>query len=132
MKSPQTPKLFPVFNVKRRPHRLSTIPTSARFTTSASRTDLIRRYISLRQEESAENATINRELSLLKRAFDLARECTSPKVRIVPSIPMLKELNVRKGFLESDHYHRLAAECARVGLWMRALFELGFTYGWRD
>jgi hypothetical protein len=88
-------------------------------------TDLIRRYISFRQEQDAENATINRELSLLKRAFNLARECMPPKVRIVPYIPMLKELNVRKGFFESDHYHRLAAECAQVGLWMRALSSLG-------
>jgi serine/threonine protein kinase len=29
---PKTPKRWPVFNAKRRPHRLSTIPTSARFT----------------------------------------------------------------------------------------------------
>ena len=32
------PKLWPVFNAKRRPHRLSTIPTSARFTRSTNRT----------------------------------------------------------------------------------------------
>ena len=32
--------------------------------------------------EGAENATINRELSLLKRAFNLAREGTPPKVRV--------------------------------------------------
>jgi integrase len=111
--------------------RLHLLPFFTRRPAMDITTDLIRRYISLRQEENAENATINRELSLLKRAFNLARECTPPKVRIVPYIPMLKESNVRKGFFELDHYYRFAAECAQVGLWMRAIFELGFIYGWR-
>jgi integrase len=94
-------------------------------------TDRIRRYIEARRAEGAQNASINRELALLKRAFNLARECTPPKVRISPYIPMLKESNVRKGFLESDGYSRLADECASVGLWMRAILECGHTYGWR-
>ncbi len=75
--------------------------------------------------------TINRELALLKRAFNLARECSPPKVQLVPHIPMLKESNVRKGFLPSEGYARLAERCSRIGLWMRALFECGYTYGWR-
>ncbi len=94
-------------------------------------TDHVRRYICHRQQEGAENATINRELAVIKRSFNLARECTPPKVRIVPYIPMLKESNIRRGFLESDQYIHLAAECTDVGLWMRSLFEVGFTYGWR-
>jgi integrase len=44
---------------------------------------------------------------------------------------MLKENNTRKGFLESAQYDELARECAKYGLWMRTLFELGYTYGWR-
>jgi integrase len=44
---------------------------------------------------------------------------------------MLKESNVRLGFLESAGYTRLAEECGRVGLWMRALLECGYTHGWR-
>jgi integrase len=44
---------------------------------------------------------------------------------------MVKESNVRKGFLESGGYARLAEECGRVGLWMRALLECGYSYGWR-
>jgi integrase len=94
-------------------------------------TDRVRRYTEARLAEGATNASINRELALLKRAFNLARECTPPKVKIVPHIPMLKETNVRKGFLESDAYTRLAEECARAGLWMRAILECGHTYGWR-
>ncbi|MGA7471133.1 MAG: site-specific integrase, partial [Candidatus Sulfotelmatobacter sp.] len=37
----------------------------------------------------------------------------------------------RTGFLESKQHDNLAAECAKVGLWMRAIFEVGVTYGWR-
>ena len=68
---------------------------------------------------------------MLKRAFNLARECTPPKVKVVPFIPMLKEANVRRGFVESSGYARLAQECATAGLWMRALLECGYSYGWR-
>jgi integrase len=94
-------------------------------------TDHVRRYIEARLAEGAQSATINRELALLKRAFNLGRECTPPKIRMVPYIPMLQERNTRKGFLESDGYSRVAAECATVGVWMRAIFECGYTYGWR-
>jgi integrase len=94
-------------------------------------TDRVRRYIDARLDEGAQAATINRELALLKRAFNLARECTPPKVKIVPYIPMLKESNVRRGFIEPSAYGRLAEHCGRVGLWMRALLECGYTYGWR-
>src|SRR6266566_7310322 len=93
-------------------------------------TDRVRCYIETRLAGGAQNATINRELALLKRAFNLGRECTPPKIRMVPYIPMLQERNTRKGFLESDGYSRVAAECTKIGLWMRALFECGYTYGW--
>jgi len=44
---------------------------------------------------------------------------------------MLTESNVRRGFLEPDGYARLANECAKVGLWLRALFEAAYTFGFR-
>jgi integrase len=94
-------------------------------------TDLVNRYIDKRQQEGARDATINRELALLKRAFHLGRECTPPKVHNVPYIKMLKENNTRKGFLEPTQYDKLARECAKYGLWLRTLFELAYTYGWR-
>jgi integrase len=93
-------------------------------------TDRVRRYVDARLTAGAQPATINRELALLKRAFNLARECTPPKVKIVPYIPMLRESNVRRGFMDSAGYARLAQQCGRVGLWLRALLECGYTYGW--
>jgi integrase len=92
---------------------------------------LVARYIDSRQREEAENATINRELAALKRMFSLARQSTPPKVNAVPYIAMLREDNIRTGFLESKQHDSLAAETGKVGLWLRAMFETGYTYGWR-
>jgi integrase len=92
---------------------------------------LVARYIDARQQEGAENATINRELAALKRMFNLARQSTPPKVNTVPYIAMLRENNIRTGFLESRQHDSLAAETGKIGLWLRAMFEVGYTYGWR-
>jgi integrase len=92
---------------------------------------LVARYIDSRQQERAENATINRGLAALKRMFNLARQSTPPKVQSVPYIAMLKEDNIRTGFLESKQHDSLAAETGKIGLWLRAMFETAYTYGWR-
>jgi integrase len=52
----------------------------------------------------AANATINRELALLKYAFHLGWKSTPRKVGSVPYIPLLEEHNVRKGFFEHDQF----------------------------
>jgi len=70
-------------------------------------TSEIRRYIAQRRREEASNASINRELAILKRAFHLAAESDPPRVNRVPHFSMLEENNVRKGFLEHDAYTKL-------------------------
>jgi integrase len=63
------------------------------------------KYIEQRQSEGAMNATINREIALLRRSFNLARR--SGKLIIVPILPSkLAEHNVRKGFFERDDFLR--------------------------
>ena len=63
-----------------------------------------------REYGPASNATINRSLALLRRAFNLGKRATPPKVGNVPFIPILAENNVRKGFFEHDAF--LAVRCA--------------------
>ena len=62
-------------------------------------TPRIKKYIQQRKDEGAANATINRELSALKRMFNLAAKCVPPKMVQIPHVPMLKENNTAKGIL---------------------------------
>jgi integrase len=94
--------------------------------------DVLSAYIDRRQEAKAKNATINREMAALKRMFHLGHQATPPKVLRVPHFPRLTERNVRTGFVEDEAYTKLAQTCAVAGLWMRGLFECGYTYGWRS
>lgn len=59
----------------------------------------VREYIERRKREAA-NATINRELAIVRRAYNLGVHDDPPLVYRVPRIPKLKENNVREGFLE--------------------------------
>jgi site-specific recombinase XerD len=61
-------------------------------------------YVAARQDAGAANATINRELAALKRAYTLATRATPPKLHAAPYIALLQEHNVRKGFFERDQF----------------------------
>jgi integrase len=88
----------------------------------------IKGYIGKRQADGVSNATINRELSAIKRAFNLAARCTPPKVAQVPYIPMLKENNVRKGFIEHEEYSGLLKELPD---YLKPVLTFAYFTGWR-
>lgn len=90
---------------------------------------LLAHYIDRRREQHASNATINRELACLKRMYRLAYLSTPPRVASVPHFPHLKETNVRQGFVTPEQYEKLVAHCPR--LWLRAMLETAYNYGWR-
>ena len=92
-------------------------------------TDDINRYVEKRQQ-AANNATINRELALLKRAFNLGTECTPKKVCVVPVFPKrLRENPPRQGFVSEAEYHRLIERSEEH--WLRTFLALAFTFGFR-
>ena len=61
----------------------------------------------MRKAAGRANATINHELSLLRRALTLGARATPPKVTRLLHIPKLEENNVRKGFFERTQYLKL-------------------------
>jgi hypothetical protein len=65
-------------------------------------TDAVKKYVAQRLAADAANATINRELSALKRMFNLGLQ--SERIHRKPYIPMLKENNARQGFFEHGEF----------------------------
>jgi integrase len=91
-------------------------------------TQHIKRYVAARRKEEAQNATINRELAIVRRAFSLAAKCDPLKVARVPHVQMLKESNVRTGFLEYEGYLALRNE---LPWYIRPLFVTAYHVGGR-
>jgi integrase len=86
----------------------------------------VRRYVAGRQREGARNATINRELSVLKRAFTLAMAAGRLSRR--PHIGVLRENNVRRGFFEPADFE--AVRC-RLPPDLADLVTFLYVTGWR-
>jgi integrase len=88
--------------------------------------DLVRRFIAQRQDEGAANATINRELAFLKRAFNLGIQ--AEKIVRKPYIPQLKENNVRSGFFEYGEF--VSARNACPG-YFKPVVTFAYYTAWR-
>lgn len=70
-------------------------------------TELLREYRRKRLSQGRSETTVNRELSLLRIAFNLGRKSTPPKVINVPYFPIVAEDNARQGFLTDEQYATL-------------------------
>lgn len=88
----------------------------------------VRQYITGRRATGASNASINRELAIVRRGFKLGAREDPPLVQRQVAIPMLEEDNVRQGFLEQDQYERLLEELPGN---LKALFVCGYHTGAR-
>jgi len=91
-------------------------------------TDLLDSYREKRRASGVTDATVNRELSILRTSFHNARKRTPPKVRVVPYFPMVKETTVRKGFLSDETYGKLRDALEHE---LRALFVSAYVTGIR-
>jgi integrase len=90
--------------------------------------DVITRYAVERQQAGAANATINRELSIIKRAFELAVRSRKLSQDHVPHIEMLEENNVRQGFFERAQFEAIRNH---LPIELRPLVTLMYYTGWR-
>ena len=88
----------------------------------------VRRYKSIRSRQNSKPATVNRELSILKRAFSLGSEHEPQLVKHNPRIEKLPEENTRTGFLEQADYERLRAELPD---YLKLALVIGFHTGCR-
>lgn len=85
-------------------------------------------YIQQRQKLGRKNATINRELAHLRRAFRLGFQHDPQLVLRLPAIKALKEDNVREGFLEPESY-RLILEALSEEI--KPVFVVAYHLGTR-
>jgi len=92
---------------------------------------LLDQYVKARLEEKASNATIVKELALLKRALNLGVEREKIYATMVPVFPHLEEKNVREGFPTDEEFTKLKDACRKEGIWLRTMLELAATFGWR-
>jgi len=92
-------------------------------------TNDLNEYVTHRQSQGAANASINRELACLKRAFNLGYRSTPRKVPFVPAFPRLAESAPRTGFVTDKEYTQLIAHNPPV--WLRGMLALGYNFGFR-
>jgi integrase len=89
--------------------------------------DVLARYVQYRQEEGAANATCNRELAIVKRAFALALR--AGKIANKPYVAMLREDNTRRGFFEREQFVALREKLPAD---LRPLVSFMYLTGWRS
>lgn len=97
-----------------------------RYRAAAIRPPAITAYAKHRQAAGLANATINRELSILRKMLRLA--VRNGKVHAVPHVDMLQEPPARQGFFEPEQW---AAVRKRLPEDVRVACDIGYTFAWR-
>ena len=86
----------------------------------------VRAYVAARRADKASDATINRELAIVRRGFALGAREEPPMVRKVPYIAKLEEDNARQGFIEQGQYEALLAALPQH---LKCLLVIGYHCG---
>ena len=87
--------------------RLHLRPTFGTMAAARVATSDLQRYTEARLADGAAPATVNRSLALLRRAFNLGRKASPPKVTRMLNFDLLPEQNTRQGFFEPDEYRAI-------------------------
>jgi hypothetical protein len=90
-------------------------------------TEQVKNYIRDRLK-SVKPGTVNRELSLLHRAYQLGYQHDPPLVGRVPRFPKLPESEPRRGFLKPELYRKVLFELPED---LRLLFVIAYHVGLR-
>ena len=77
----------------------------------------VKEYIRERRKKVG-SGTVNRELGMLHRAFQLGYQQDPPLVARVPFFPKLPEAEPRKGFLKPELYKKLLLTLPASCIWM--------------
>jgi len=108
---------------------LHLLPFLGNYTVTAISSSLISRYKVMRRDEGAAPATINRELALMKHAFNLAiKEWEWTKENPVAKISMEKEDNKRDRWLTDEEEEKLLKVCPE---WLKELVVFALNTGMR-
>jgi integrase len=99
---------------------------SGRLASAVTGADVVK-YADLRLAEKAAPASVNRELSALRRAYRIAYR--QNVLAAVPPVTTLREDNTRTGFFERD---QLEAVCRHLDAPERAAVRFMFLTGWRS
>jgi len=86
----------------------------------------ISKYKLTRKDEGAANGTINRELALLRRGFNLLR--FQKRIIKPPVIKFLKESTPRQGFIEPWEFQEILKH---LPLYLKPLITFLYKTGWR-
>jgi integrase len=90
-------------------------------------TDKLNHYAAWMKKQGWTNATINRDMAALRRAFYLGQE--AGKITRIPKFPHLAEADPRSGFVVENVFRALIANAQE--LWLHALVKTAYTFGWR-
>jgi integrase len=86
----------------------------------------VQRYVVHRRDQGAANATINRELAIIRRAFSLGMQ--NGRILRRPKFSLLRERNARCGFFED---HQIEAVLRNLDDDLRPMIRFAHLTGWR-
>lgn len=107
-------------------HRLHIIPFFGSMKANRITENDVDKYILQRRDEGASNGTINRELSVIRKAYSLGIQKRIVSDR--PHITMLAEDNVRTGFFEPDQFQSVLSKLPER---LKPVARLAYVTGWR-